>query len=236
MDQQTKQLIPKCPKGLWLIVIVVVVAALIAGGSVYAWQKSAARKSTDVLQQQINDLQNQIQQLQQDKDEDTTPADETANWQIYRNEEWAFEIKYPSAQGIKAFPEVTSYPSETIVEFRPKYAWEPPNGHEGGWEPARLEIAHENYKGSSLQDHILKKWNDSLNFAAYNSGRPLTVDLLKSVTIGEVSGYSLSIPGGGIEKYVLRNNTVYRFYILADEEFLNLSNQMLSTFKFIETN
>lgn len=55
----------KISKNTWIIIVVIVITALIAGGSVYTWQGSVAKKSTDALQQQINDLQNQIQQLQQ---------------------------------------------------------------------------------------------------------------------------------------------------------------------------
>lgn len=59
-------------KNIWIIVIAIIVTALIVGGSVYAWQKLNLKNTEQNLEQQISLLQNQISQLQQNKEQTTT--------------------------------------------------------------------------------------------------------------------------------------------------------------------
>ncbi|MBU2010369.1 MAG: hypothetical protein ABIJ80_02770 [Patescibacteria group bacterium] len=93
-------------KYIWITIIAVVLTAIIVGGGVYAWQKTSLRTTEQSLQQQITDLQNQITNLQKPTqpivtDQETTaeatqPADETANWKTYQNNELGFELKMPA--------------------------------------------------------------------------------------------------------------------------------------------
>lgn len=75
---------------LWLITTIVLIVLLVAGGTIFAWQKIANDKVKNDLQNQINTLQNQVQQMTE-----VTPADETADWRTYKNELYGFELKYP---------------------------------------------------------------------------------------------------------------------------------------------
>ena len=49
-----------------ILIILIIVGVLIVVGGIYWWQKSK-----------------------------TNSADETADWQTYRNDEYGFEVKYP---------------------------------------------------------------------------------------------------------------------------------------------
>lgn len=91
---QTSSPAPKPKFNLWLITTIVLAVFLVAGGVVFAWQKSTSDKVKTDLQGQINILQNQIQQLT------TIPADETADWKTYTNTNYGFEIKYPETWSI----------------------------------------------------------------------------------------------------------------------------------------
>ncbi len=165
----------------------------------------------------------------------TDEPDVTADWKIYRNEQYGFSIKYPANQGIKAFEPNGSYKTTTIVEFRPQFAWNS-QGSEGG-ELARLEIAYKiNEKGLSLEEYILELWNNTLNFSAYNDGQPLTRELLSSFSIGGADTYTLKIPSDNTSQYiyVLHEDRILIFYILSEGEFKGVSDQMLSTFKFLQ--
>jgi len=64
MEQdQISSLAPQKRFNLWLIATIVLAVLLLAGGVVFAWQKSVSNKVKNDLQGQINTLQNQIQQL-----------------------------------------------------------------------------------------------------------------------------------------------------------------------------
>lgn len=64
MEQdQMSALAPQKRFNLWLIATIVLAVLLIAGGVVFAWQRSVNNKAKNDLQGQINTLQNQVQQL-----------------------------------------------------------------------------------------------------------------------------------------------------------------------------
>ena len=87
---QTPSTTPKPKSNLWLIATIVLAVVLVVGSIVFAWQKSASNKVKSDLQSQINTLRNQVQQLTK-----IIPADETAGWKTYQNEQYGFEFKYP---------------------------------------------------------------------------------------------------------------------------------------------
>ena len=121
MNEQTTQYNEpvKSSQNPWIIVASIVITALIVGGVVYALQSTRLKSSEQSLQQQITLLQNQIDQLQQVKQNQnqqaTQPAanqnqnnqpavnqNESANQQVnqpqeivYSNSQYKFSLTFP---------------------------------------------------------------------------------------------------------------------------------------------
>jgi len=66
----------KDPNTNWRYILIVLVLGILVGGGILGYQEYTARKETPTP---------------------TSPIDETADWKVYRNEEYGFELKYPIA-------------------------------------------------------------------------------------------------------------------------------------------
>ena len=86
------------PKSTWPIIAAVILTALIAGGGVYAWQKSSAKSQEQSLRQEIQSLQSQIAQLNQKLNQPAV-TNETADWGTYRSSELGISFEFPSLPG-----------------------------------------------------------------------------------------------------------------------------------------
>ncbi|MFH1111610.1 MAG: hypothetical protein V1712_00900 [Patescibacteria group bacterium] len=87
-------------KNNWIIIISIVAIALIVGGGIYAWQRSILKASELSLHQQIIALQNQLNQLKQNKNTNNQPTpplnDSKAGWKLYEDKVAGFSLKYPA--------------------------------------------------------------------------------------------------------------------------------------------
>jgi hypothetical protein len=84
-----------CCGKTWLMVLAIIVA-FVAGGLIYAWQQKAIGSILKDLQTQITNLQNQVMKEEVPATSNPT-TDETAGWKTYKNDQYGFEVKYPSS-------------------------------------------------------------------------------------------------------------------------------------------
>jgi len=134
--------------------------------------------------------------------------DETADWKTYRNKEYGFEISYPSNYNVS---------SDTQTDVAPAL------------------------KADSYAQIIFR------NFTYTRNEIELEKSKAEKVTVGSLDGYRSSIMGnmdGGIEfsvSFYDYPNTNNAFNVLfsttkpGEEDEVNVFNQILSTFKFLET-
>ncbi len=65
----------------WKYILIIVILAAIIGGGILTWQYFETREET---------------KLPEEKTSEETAKDETADWKTYRNEEYGYEVKYPT--------------------------------------------------------------------------------------------------------------------------------------------
>jgi hypothetical protein len=186
----------KDPRTNWKYILIVVILAAIAGGWILGYQFWWVAKQ-EVKAPEIK-LPEKITQ------------DKTANWKIYSNEKYGFEIKYPDDFKIDEFPgEVVFYKGEKLT-IPPGSVLDP--------YPIALVIYN---RGKDCGDCSVFTL-ENITIAGYHA--------VKAITNNQLTDY-LWITG--------ERNTVRINYGAHDKEDKVKSdvtfNQMLSTFKFIET-
>lgn len=104
------------------IILGIIAAAIIAGGAGYFVAKKQAQKEESkeqartYQQQQIQQQeQKSISEITEQKIQQSEVKDETADWKIYRNEKYGFNVKYPSNW---------SYQENTIARFGARYKYQ----------------------------------------------------------------------------------------------------------------
>ena len=175
------------------------------------------------FQQEISNLKTQLSQLEKARDNEEIklpeqpelPADPMANWKIYENEKYGYEIKYPENWNIKDF--------------------------------GMIDIDNPNFTGLSLSS--INNLNVEISFNLSNIGRITLVEKSKysisnqkqsDVAINNIEGIKISgdtIDSGKVIAIFMhypkepKNTFIIR---LNDYSKLDVFNQVLSTFKFIE--
>lgn len=168
--------------------IIVAFAILIAGG-IFAWQYFGVPK---------------------EKPEEVV-VDETANWQIYRNEEYGFEFKYPlSFEFVK--------PGQPFLENE---VW----------------LGYFNSKSGQLSITVKDQKLDSMNI--YGTYGKKSLNDLKTLTVDNKIAYMYTEADAGCGVDVVNiplNNSTFklRFSYCEEQNIESYKNQILSTFKFIQ--
>src|SRR3989338_746829 len=226
-----------CSLNQWLILAVaVVVTAVVVGGGVFWLMSNRLVSEQAALEQKITDLQNQITQSQSASEAEGEV--DTLNWKTYQNEEYGFMVKYPNEYSVK--------------EINEKNYWYVATYLTEGYEniPKLMNVSVENITqklDSFVKIMDLQKQGAVSNEKAYGNGYKvdlkfdyISIDGIRSLRADWVWN---KIPSGmaavkeSTSYFLYHNDKLYSVAILGlerpDRE--TLPNQILSTFKFLDT-
>jgi len=102
------------------ILMVLVLVVIVAGG-ILAWQYF--KPEVKITQPEIKITQKAATSAKKEiKESEEKLKDETADWKIYRNEEYGFEIKYPENYKVNKDSRsiIITFPSQTEIEIKKK--------------------------------------------------------------------------------------------------------------------
>ncbi|MFH1611703.1 MAG: hypothetical protein ABH887_00290, partial [bacterium] len=212
MQEQQNKPVVQGSKNIWTIIApVVLITAIVVGGGMWYWQKTVFEKEKEVLQEQIDELQNMVSELLTTQEIDVQQENEFADWKIYTNEEYGFEVKYPEDWKIR----------EEIPQ------------------PANFGNITTFYNNSNKEVFNIQNPYPEIGFQAWtttkteeiniqNSNTTLTKKILETKSISDVDNLILA-------SWFSNNSGMIRmsFKDYSDKN-IEIFDQILSTFKFIE--
>ncbi len=143
----------------------------------------------------------------------TTNKDETADWQVYENKEFGFEIKYPE--------NIEYYPKTWGVDFMEKS--EAQDKLFTIYLYNELKQLPNNETGLSFEDWINKQIENKI----FEDGRIFKNDTLTGIKVRDQG----VVPFKNI--LVKKDNKTYSFVIREDSRFMDVFDQILSTLKSV---
>ena len=210
-------------KKISIIVLVVAIAAL---AGVVVWQNLAQSKPSSSLPKPSSALPPQANQEQQ-------PQVETAGWKTYRNEQYGFELKYPSEWYEKHFSVEPSIVTLQNVDcFFCIYA----GGPCGECYPdagVKIIISAENRQRDISLSELLNQCDDKITFDCKN----ISIAGIDAVRVTRLVDIGAGLP----DIYVPNGNKIFRINYGDNsskkdlrESYLSIFDQILSTFKFLK--
>ena len=151
-----------------IIMISVILVLIIVGGGFWIVKNQGKNNNKEVLQEEA---------LIQNKQESNIGEIDTSNWQVYKNEEYGFEVKYPEGWKAKKFKssclglgdcaiDCDKMPEECDVVGFSFY-----NENDATLESTSISVVPENQKKSSELHNIKSEWMQGMFSGCYVTTR-----------------------------------------------------------------
>jgi len=205
-SNQAPSPLPQSRFNLWLITTIVLAVFLIAGGVVFAWQKTTGDKTKNDLQGQINTLQSQVQQLTK----------------TYTNSKFSYTIEYPSSWYYKDYNDVTI---DNVLLSRVVFSNKILPDDIGKIDPSQsISIWVENRPLAEARAAFLQD-----PFIGTVSETAITVDNIQAT---KLSGISKAAQYSSIEVMMSKDGKVYTVGGINSPSVSTALDRVLATFKF----
>ena len=151
-------------------------------------------------------------------------SDSSENWQLYNNEKYSYQIKYPKDWYVKTYPEI---PNRTLFNDSSL-----PESQTSDSEPVFSEIEIFVTEEKNIKEEI-DKLKSTNQFENYNESQ-IEVDGNSATRVGGVATGESYIKGKFLDRvYVNHEGWTYSLtFISIDKKNLEIFNQMLSAFRF----
>lgn len=162
-------------------------------------------------------------------------ADNSANWQTYRNDEYGFEMKYPQGWFINESKLSSVTANRNDLSYQISIADYNQNINARSGEPPKNNILIDIYIISRISYSNIESW---MNAAGYKKISNLSIDGKMAIDSESKETVYSEMYERVVDEYsrnirVINGNTGYEIYWSpVDSELKNVFDQILSTFKF----
>ncbi|MDP4007542.1 MAG: PsbP-related protein [bacterium] len=155
--------------------------------------------------------------------------DETADWQTYRNEEFGFEVGYPTSWKVSEQSGITSYTVLDSADYSGETISSPIANSSSSHSGTRVIINRYENPRNFTPDQLVA------DYPVQQGRRIVEVDGVQGVMVDTIVEFGIheTVVVLVSESFVYQINRIYPEG--QKEQYAEIFNQILSTFKFLET-